>query len=228
MTQSAVSLQGRRLEEHLGSQLIRRLNPGLARRPELWPGFAAGAGAATWMAWGCAWQAGRAMLASRRRGRRRAPGGSQGDSQISWPCGRACQSSSCLSSKRRAPYRCRRAHPVDRARCRSRAGRRNCRCSTSRSSPLAALLCCPLGSLRARRRHSRTAPAAQGHPRSGERSWSSWLQRLGVESGAGPRGELHFAEMGLVLSAAIEGQVWPCRARCSCTTPSPAGGLSCR
>jgi LysR family transcriptional regulator, glycine cleavage system transcriptional activator len=39
----------------------------------------------------------------------------------------------------------------------------------------------------------------------GEWSWSVWLERLGVQSRARPRSELRFAEMGLVLSAAVDG-----------------------
>lgn len=42
----------------------------------------------------------------------------------------------------------------------------------------------------------------------GEWSWSVWLERLGCTfgaNGAQPRSELRFAEMGLVLSAAIDG-----------------------
>lgn len=39
----------------------------------------------------------------------------------------------------------------------------------------------------------------------GEWSWSVWLERLGGQASARPRSELHFAEMGLVLSAAVNG-----------------------
>jgi LysR family glycine cleavage system transcriptional activator len=39
----------------------------------------------------------------------------------------------------------------------------------------------------------------------GEWSWQSWLDRLGVDIGRRSGGELRFAEMGLVLSAAVDG-----------------------
>lgn len=39
----------------------------------------------------------------------------------------------------------------------------------------------------------------------GEWSWPVWLERLGAQPSARLRGELRFTEMGLVLSAAIEG-----------------------
>lgn len=39
----------------------------------------------------------------------------------------------------------------------------------------------------------------------GEWSWSVWLERLGSQPGAKLRSELRFAEMGLVLSAAVDG-----------------------
>jgi LysR family transcriptional regulator, glycine cleavage system transcriptional activator len=39
----------------------------------------------------------------------------------------------------------------------------------------------------------------------GEWSWPVWLERLRVQPNAKPRSELRFAEMGLVLSAAVEG-----------------------
>lgn len=39
----------------------------------------------------------------------------------------------------------------------------------------------------------------------GEWSWPVWLERLGCKPVAKPSSELHFAEMGLVLSAAVDG-----------------------
>jgi LysR family transcriptional regulator, glycine cleavage system transcriptional activator len=39
----------------------------------------------------------------------------------------------------------------------------------------------------------------------GEWSWPVWLDRVGAQAGAMPRSELRFAEMGLVLSAAVDG-----------------------
>jgi LysR family transcriptional regulator, glycine cleavage system transcriptional activator len=39
----------------------------------------------------------------------------------------------------------------------------------------------------------------------GEWSWPVWLERLGGPSGAKPSSELRFADMGLVLSAAVDG-----------------------
>jgi LysR family transcriptional regulator, glycine cleavage system transcriptional activator len=39
----------------------------------------------------------------------------------------------------------------------------------------------------------------------GEWSWSVWLERLGYQLDTRARSELHFAEMGLVLSAAVDG-----------------------
>jgi LysR family glycine cleavage system transcriptional activator len=39
----------------------------------------------------------------------------------------------------------------------------------------------------------------------GEWSWQTWLDRLGVDVGKRNGGELRFAEMGLVLSAAVDG-----------------------
>ncbi len=39
----------------------------------------------------------------------------------------------------------------------------------------------------------------------GEWSWPVWLERLGCQTGTTPRSELRFAEMGLVLSAAMDG-----------------------
>lgn len=39
----------------------------------------------------------------------------------------------------------------------------------------------------------------------GEWSWPVWLDRLGALGGVAPSSELHFAEMGLVLAAAVDG-----------------------
>ncbi len=39
----------------------------------------------------------------------------------------------------------------------------------------------------------------------GEWSWPLWIERLAIKPGARPSSELHFAEMGLVLSAAVDG-----------------------
>lgn len=203
LTQSAVSHRVRRLEEHMGTSLIRRLNPGLALTEPgeaLLPGLvaaldglaalgqpadrrlrvAAGSALCTW------WLAGRlqGFMALR-------PGVSielipveqsqavvpHVDVRILW---------TAPGEEPRGPTQLplfnEQVFPV--------------------CSPALLPAAQPFREAQALARLPLLHKASNGL---GEWSWPAWLQRLGVESGARPRSELHFAEMGLVLSAAVDG-----------------------
>lgn len=203
LTQSAVSHRVRRLEEHLGSPLIRRLNPGLVLTEAgtaLLPGLvaaldglaqlgqpaerrlrvAAGSALCTW------WLAGRLPGFMARR-----PGVSvelmsveqaqaaipHADVRILWVA---------PGEEPRGPTQMplfnEQVFPV--------------------CSPALLPGGTPLRDVQALARLPLLHKATHGL---GEWSWPVWLERLGGQPGAPPRSELRFAEMGLVLSAAVDG-----------------------
>lgn len=203
LTQSAVSHRVRRLEEHLGTPLIRRLNPGLVLTEAgtaLLPGLvaaldglaqlgqpaerrlrvAAGSALCTW------WLAGRLQRFMARR-----PGVSvelmpveqaqaaipHVDVRILWVApGEEPRGPTQLPLFNEDVF------PV---------------CSPALLSGGQ-----PLRDAQALARLPLLHKATHGL---GEWSWPLWLERLGVQPGATPRSELRFAEMGLVLSAAVDG-----------------------
>ena len=203
LTQSAVSHRVRRLEEHLGTPLIRRLNPGLVLTDAgsaLLPGLvgaldglarlgqpaerrlrvAAGAALCTW------WLAGRLPRFMARR-----PGVSiellpiepspavvpHVDVRILW-----IAPGEEPRGPTQVPLFNEQVFPV---------------CSPSLLPEGK-----PLADRQAVARLPLLHKATHGL---GEWSWPTWFERLGINAGATPRSALRFAEMGLVLSAAVEG-----------------------
>jgi len=203
LTQSAVSHRVRRLEQHLGTPLIRRLNPGLALTEAgaaLLPGLvaaldglaqlgqpaerrlrvAAGSALCTW------WLAGRLPgFIARRPGvsielmpvEQAQPAIPHADVRILW-----IAPGEEPRGPTQAPLLNEQVLPV--------------------CSPALLPGGRPLRDPQALARLPLLHKATHGL---GEWSWPVWLERLGVLPGARPSSELHFAEMGLVLSAAVEG-----------------------
>ena len=203
LTQSAVSHRVRRLEEYLGSLLIRRLNPGLALTEAgaaLLPGLvgvldelaqierpaerrlkvSAGSALCTW------WLAGRlpGFMAQR-------PGVSidlipVDQAQVSMPQADVRILWVAPSEEPRGPTQVplfnEQVFPV--------------------CSPALLPGGQPVRDAQALLRLPLLHKATHGM---GEWSWSVWLERLGCQPSAKPRSELRFAEMGLVLSAAVDG-----------------------
>lgn len=203
LTQSAVSHRVRRLEQHLGQVLLRRLNPGLVLTEAgaaLLPGLvaaldglaslgqpvdrrlrvAAGSALCTW------WLAGRlpGFMAHR-------PG-------VSIELMPVEQAQSAVAH---ANVRILWVAPGEEPR-----GPTQLPLFNEQVFPVCSPACLPGG--RPVRDAQSLAQLPLLHKAShglGEWSWPVWLERLGAPGRAKPGGELRFAEMGLVLSAAVDG-----------------------